>query len=90
MRLAGIASLTIAPDLLRTLSKMEELESELVGRSLVLKKTENEDEGTEYKTFINDETEYRKGFAESDGGKGQVKTAQVYAPSSLYLKGRIC
>ena len=90
MKLAGVASLTVAPDLLRTLSKTEEQESELVDRSLFVERTKIKDQETEYNTFIDDETGYRKAFAESEGGKGQVKTAQVSAPFSYYFLGRIC
>lgn len=77
IKLAGIASLTIAPDLLRTLSKTEEQESQLVERSLVFERTKVGEQETQYNTFIDNETGYREAFAESEGGKGQVKTAQV-------------
>lgn len=90
MKLAGVASLTIAPDLLQILSKTEEQESELVGRSLFVEGTKIQDQETEHKTFIDDETEYRRAFAESESGKGQVKTAQVYATLSLSFFGRVC
>ena len=85
MKLAGVASLTVAPDLLRTLSKTEEQESELVDRSLFVERTRIKGQETEHKAFIDNETGYRKAFAESEGGKGQVKTAQVYTPSSYYF-----
>ena len=90
MKLAGVASLTIAPDLLRTLSTTEEQESELVDRSLFVETTKIQGQETEYKTYIDDETEYRRAFAESQGGKGQVKTAQVNATFSLCFDERIC
>ena len=77
IKLAGIASLTIAPDLLRTLSKMEEQESQLADRSLFSERTKAGEQDIEYKTFIDDENKYREAFAQSEGGMGQVKTAQV-------------
>lgn len=77
IKLAGIASLTIAPDLLRTLSKMEEQESQLADRSLFLERAKVEELEMEYKTFIDDESKYRESFAKSEGGMGQVKMAQV-------------
>lgn len=90
MQLAGTASLTIAPDLLRTLSTTEEQEAELVDRSLFVDRTKINGQETEYKTFIDDETKYRRAFAESQDGKGQVKTAQVFAPCSLCFDRHIC
>lgn len=79
MKLAGIQSLTIAPDLLRTLSDTTEPEKETSERSMFKKNTRAEGQALEYTSYVDDESKFRKSFARSEGGKGQVKTSQVRA-----------
>ncbi|KAK3172570.1 hypothetical protein OEA41_005894 [Lepraria neglecta] len=84
VKLAGVASLTIAPNLLHTLSKSEELESQLADRSLFQEKAMLEGQAVEHTTFIDDEAKFREAFAKSAGGKGQIKTAQAIEIFSEY------
>lgn len=79
MKLAGIQSLTIAPDLLRTLSSTAEAEIETIECSLFQKNPKLEGQGLEHMTFVDDEGRFRESFVKSEGGKGQAKTAQVRA-----------
>lgn len=79
-KLAGVDSLTIAPDLLRTLAKTPGDETEVSCDSLFAPKAEAADRTNghaEPKSFLNNEIAYREGFAKSYGGKGEAKTKQV-------------
>jgi len=77
MRLAGIDSLTVAPDLLRTLSKTEESASNVAAMSVF--EQDAQAIQIERMSFVNDEVRFREAFAKSDDGKGPVKTAQAIA-----------
>ena len=90
VKLAGVASLTVAPSLLHTLSRSEELESQLVDRSLFQDKATLEGQEVEHTTFIDNEAMFREAFAKSAGGKGQSKTAQVKKTSLPTLEGTAC
>ena len=77
-RLAGVAAVTVAPDLLRALADTEELASETARISIF----EDQNAQTlktvhERETFVNDERKYREAFARSNGGKGAQRTKEV-------------
>ena len=84
MQLAGINSMTVAPDLLRTLSKTEEPESCVVDFSVFKNDSEVSESELKRMTFIDNETMYRRSFAESNGCKGPDKTTQVQRFRTLY------
>ena len=84
MQLAGIDSMTVAPDLLRTLSKTEEPESEVADLSAFKSSYKLPQDLAEPLTFINDETKYRRAFAESEISKGPAKTAQVCSQNQTF------
>ena len=79
-KLAGVASMTIAPALLHTLAETLE-EAEALGDSMFAERAKVEaDErngSSEAKSFLNNGTAYRRAFASSYGGKGEAKTKQV-------------
>lgn len=75
--LAGVASLTIAPDLVRKLSELEEAETTVSERSLFNKSAKTEAKDMERMAFLDDEAAFRKAFAQSESGRGAVKTEQV-------------
>lgn len=77
MELAGVASVTIAPDLVRKLSEQEEAQTSLGERSLFTGEASAGGKDTERMTFLDDEAGFRKAFAQSEGGRGAVKTEQV-------------
>lgn len=79
-KLAGVSSVTVAPELLRTLSETHEEEAEAWRDSLFARKPEGEDGGkgcSEPKSFLDNEVAFREAFAQGYGGKGEVKTKQV-------------
>ncbi len=86
MQLAGIDSMTVAPDLLRTLSKKEEPENDVAGLSVFKNSYNFPSNLLEPITFINDESKYRKAFAETEKTKGPMKTAQVCSRSRKFRK----
>ena len=75
--LAGVASLTIAPDLLHTLAETQEEEVEASRGSIFAPEVDGNNRYPEPKSFLNNETAYREAFARSYGGKGEAKTQQV-------------
>ena len=79
-KLAGVASITIAPALLRTLAETQEEEAEASRDSLFAEKQEKAEEEDGYskpQSFLDNEMAYREAFAKSYGGKGEAKTKQV-------------
>ena len=77
LQLAGIDSMTVAPDLLRTLSKTEQPEDTITGLSVFEGPFKLPSNLLEPISFIDDESKYRKAFAETEKSKGPEKTAQV-------------
>ena len=69
--------MTIAPDLLRTLSKMNEPVVDVTESSIFKQEMKAHVKARELTGFVNDETKYREAFAQSYGGKGLLKTMQV-------------
>ena len=82
MRLAGVTSLTLAPALVHTLSKSEDSKKDVEALSLFKQGTESQGQARERLSFIDDEIKFRKAFAKSEGGKGQLKITQVHTISS--------
>ena len=78
MQLAGVAAFTVAPALLQALSETSEPEAKVAALSIFRSGTVTTEQVTERETFINDEEKYREAFARRDGGKGQLKTRQVF------------
>ncbi|KAM0806160.1 transaldolase [Usnea florida] len=80
-QLAGVTSLTIAPELLQKLSDTQAELPEAAKESIFTQKEVNGSscgkEGLEHRTYLNDEKAYREAFAKSYGGKGEVKTKQA-------------
>lgn len=76
-QLAGVDSMTIAPDLLRTLSKTDEGETGITNSSIFVKETKPSGQKIEIDSFVNEERKYREAFAKSYGGKGEWKTKEV-------------
>ena len=65
MRLAGIDSMTLAPDLLRTLSQTKEPEASVAHLSVFKEIIDDSEQGIERMTFIDDEIKYREAFAKT-------------------------
>ena len=80
-KLAGVASVTIAPALLETLAETQEDEAEVSRESIFAEKNleaaDRRKGNLEAKSFLNNETAYREAFASRYGGNGEVKTKQV-------------
>ncbi|KAL8726062.1 MAG: hypothetical protein Q9166_006941 [cf. Caloplaca sp. 2 TL-2023] len=77
-KLAGVASVTVAPDLLRELSKTEMRGENQEDRSIFNDK-DTEQQGLERaaESFANEESKYREAFAKRYDGKGAWKTKQA-------------
>ena len=78
-QLAGVDSMTIAPGLLRMLSKTEESEVDVTATSIFSRGTKASEQTIGPHSFVNDEKKYREAFARSYDGKGAWKTEQVRA-----------
>lgn len=74
--LAGCASITLAPPLVRELAGTVE-DFEKVERCSLFREGGAVGVVCERQTFVNDEAGWRKAFAEREGGKGKWKTEQV-------------
>ena len=77
VRLAGSSSMTVAPALLQELSETQRSEAEAVSQSLFLKPGIAQEHKLEHRAFIDDEKTYREAFANSNDGKGAMKTTKV-------------
>ena len=76
-QLAGVDSMTIAPELLRTLSETHEAEISIRYSSIFERETKASGQNIEVQRFINEERKYREAFARSYSGKGEWKTQEV-------------
>ena len=76
-QLAGVDSMTIAPELLRTLSKTHEAEIGIKNSSIFEGRTEAPGQKIEVHSFVSEEGKFRAAFARSYGGKGEWKTQEV-------------
>ena len=86
-KLAGVASLTIAPALLHTLAETKEEEAEASRDSLFTNNPEKAEVENGYpkpQSFLNNEMAYREAFAKRYSGKGEAKTKQV-SPDTFLL-----
>lgn len=82
-KLAGVNHMTIAIDLLYTLSKTDESTENARATSLFIDPPGNE-EAIERTSFIENESKYARAFEKSYDGKGKWKTKQVgLSPFSL-------
>lgn len=75
-KLAGVSHMTIAIDLLHTLSKTEENSEDARAMSL-FNDAEASEQEIEQMSFIENESKYAKAFDKSYKGKGKWKTKQV-------------
>lgn len=75
--LAGVASMTIAPGLLRTLAVTELVEKDAEESSMFREDNTVDVSELGKKTYIEDEKGWREAYANSYGGKGQWKTNEV-------------
>lgn len=85
-KLAGVSSVTIAPELLRTLSETHEEEAEAWRDSIFAQNPEREDGERGYletKSFVDNEMAFREAFTKGYGGKGEARTNQVSVDSFL-------
>ena len=85
-QLAGVDSMTIAPDLFRMLSKTEEPEVDVIASSLFSRKDKASEQTIETHDFVDNEKKYREAFARSYGGKGAWKTEEVCADCSQFCR----
>ena len=75
--LAGVASMTIAPDLLRSLASTEAAEEDINQLSLFTNnKSPNEDK-LERPTYLEDEKAWKEAFTKAYEGKGEQNTFEV-------------
>lgn len=77
MLLAGVDALTLPEPLLRGLLATTETETKAADRSLFGRASNTEEQETERKSFVENETRFRKEFAQSYSGKGLRKTTEV-------------
>jgi len=75
--LAGVTSMTVAPDLLRTLSITEANEANIDDMSLFRKSNTTEEARLERKSYIEDEKGWREAYEKAYDGKGRWKTDEV-------------
>lgn len=73
MKLAGVASLTLPPSLLKDLRHTVDLEAEVAKLTMF----QAPETLMEQSTYINDETKFRDEMESCDDGKGHLKTEQV-------------
>lgn len=76
-QLASVDSMTLAPELLRMLSKTVEPMVEVTNESIFESETKLSERTVEVHSFADDEKKYRDAFARSYDGKGAWKTQQV-------------
>ena len=76
-QLAGVDSMTIAPELLRTLLETHEAEIDITNSSIFEGETKASGQEIKVHSFVNEEKKYREAFARSYGGKGEWKTQEV-------------
>ncbi|KAL8967159.1 MAG: hypothetical protein Q9183_003044 [Haloplaca sp. 2 TL-2023] len=88
-QLAGIAAVTLAPDLLRELASTHELEDDLVKASIFKENTKSlVGQDTGMASYMDDETKYREAFAKSIHGKGEWRMKQaIEIFSDFQIKG---
>ena len=75
--LAGVTTVTVAPDLLRILATTPMDEKDVYGQSLFREDNRVEGNRLERKTYVEDEAGWRQAYGQAYGGKGQWKTIEV-------------
>ena len=80
--LAGVTSMTVAPDLLRTLAATDVVGKDLDNLSLFLGENRSEEEKMKRMTYVEDEASWREAYAKAYKGKGQWKTDEVRGQSA--------
>ena len=75
--LAGVTTMTVAPDLLRILAATQIDEKDVYGLSLFRDDNMIEESKLERKTYVYDEEGWRQAYAKAYDGKGQWKTMEV-------------
>ena len=78
--LAGVAAITIPPDLLRTLASTEVLGQDIDELSLFAQSTRSKGDKPVRRTYMDDETLWREAFSMAYGGKGSRFTGEVHSP----------
>lgn len=76
-QLAGVDSMTIAPELLRTLSETHEAEIGITNSSIFEGEIKASGQKIGVHSFVNEERKYREAFAKRYDGKGEWKTQEV-------------
>ena len=75
--LAGVAAITIPPDLLRTLASTEVTEEEVDELSFFTKAKHSKVDQPLRRTYVDDETSWREAFSKAIDGKGLRNTNDV-------------
>ena len=75
--LAGVDSMTVAPDLLRTLASTSATEEDVEKLSIFRDGTNPRKDEMQRPTYIKEERVWKEAFAEAYGGKGLWKTNEV-------------
>ena len=75
--LAGVTSMTVAPDLLRTLAATDVVGNDVESLSLFREENRSREEKMKRMTYIEDEAGWREAYAKAYEGKGQWKTNEV-------------
>lgn len=76
-QLAGVAAITISPDLLRTLASTEATKEDIDRLSLFTKNSYHKQGGPEHQTYVDDEAAYRVAFAKAYDGNRLQNTKEV-------------
>lgn len=85
--LAGVAAITIPPDLLRTLASTEVLGQDIDELSLFTKGKPSKGNEPVRSTYVDDETSWREAFSEAYYGKGSRLTGEVRSPLLMNSRG---
>lgn len=80
--LAGVDSMTVAPDLLRTLASTESTEEDVNKLSLFTDGDHPKGGGLERRTYVEVEEAWKKAFGSAYDGKGRWKTDEVGSPAA--------
>lgn len=75
--LAGVDSVTVAPDLLRTLASTEATEEDIDKLSLFTKANHPKEGEGKRQMYVEEEAAWKEAFAKAYNGKGQWKTDEV-------------
>ncbi|KAL8864616.1 MAG: hypothetical protein Q9198_009752, partial [Flavoplaca austrocitrina] len=75
--LAGVAAITIPPDLLRTLASTEVLGQDIDELSLFTNGKPSKGNELERRTYMDDETSWREAFSKAYDGKGSRLTGET-------------